>query len=636
MIQHRVCSPEELRVMVKEEAIHLRCLKDVNDAFMEVRFSWDEMAGASAYILLPACCYKGNQFRCLPKGYPPLFTPEEAAVDMEPTITDVPRLQPDGSGRIEVTTGDVSVPCIAVFCPEKRKAVFLYTVQQVNGHNLGLCYERGAMSIQYPHHRREVYRWPHMQKKEEKGIRFYAGQEVSIPFLLYEIPCHSMEDFYDFFFRHRKCMGMDAERPVPVDWKEQFAIQKDKFNALNWSCAGEFYGSDVIGASKYTWQPGWVGGAITTYPLMKLGGPLEWERSVKTLEHLFRTQAPSGFFCERTDEAGNILDIGFDYPGTEQWHLIRKSGDVLFYLFRHFQLFRQNKVPIPQKFLQGARKTADAFVKLMETYGQLGQFVDLQTGEIVVGGSTCGAIVPAALAEAYRFFGTETYLNAAKRIAKLYYERDALQGYTTGGPEEILQSPDSESAFALLESMVALYDVTGETEWLERAEYMAAFSSSWVVAYNYTFPPESEFYRLKMKTVGTVFANVQNKHSAPGICTLSAKSLYRLYCWTGNPMYLELCKDITLTVGQYMSTGQRPILSWDVPKDASLCQGGEQTVEREPLPPGYICERVNMSDWEGERCVGGVFNGSCWCETSHLLAMADLFSEKEVREKAGL
>ena len=46
-------------------------------------------------------------------------------------------------------------------------------------------------------------------------------------------------------------------------------------------------------------------------------------------------------------------------------------------------------------------------------------------------------------------------------------------------------------------------------------------------------------------------------------------------------------------------------------------------VEREKLPQGYICERVNLSDWESERCIGGVFNGSCWAETSNLLVLAE-------------
>ena len=89
-------------------------------------------------------------------------------------------------------------------------------------------------------------------------------------------------------------------------------------------------------------------------------------------------------------------------------------------------------------------------------------------------------------------------------------------------------------------------------------------------------------------------------------------------------MYLELAKDVTLTVSQYMSTEKRPIYSWDVPKDASLLNDDSLRAEPEKLPSGFICERVNMSDWESERCIGGVFNGSCWAETSNLLVLAEV------------
>ena len=51
-----------------------------------------------------------------------------------------------------------------------------------------------------------------------------------------------------------------------------------------------------------------------------------------------------------------------------------------------------------------------------------------------------------------------------------------------------------------------------------------------------------------MKTVGCVFANLQNKHAAPGICTLSGMALWKLYRWTGNDAYLELLRDIVASI----------------------------------------------------------------------------------------
>jgi hypothetical protein len=42
------------------------------------------------------------------------------------------------------------------------------------------------------------------------------------------------------------------------------------------------------------------------------------------------------------------------------------------------------------------------------------------------------------------------------------------------------------------------------------------------------------------------------------------------------------------------------------------------------MRPGYICERVNFSDWEGREHIGGALFGSCWPEVSLLLSAAEL------------
>lgn len=595
---------------------------DLKNEYLELTFVPDIKCTGREYVLFPACCYKGNQFTSLKKNYPPMFTEEEAGVEQETIITDVPRLEKDGSGSIQVTTGDVSVPCVGLYSAEEKKAVFVYTIQQIDGVNLGLSYEKGRIGITYPHMRKEqIYRWPFMQNKSDRGMDFAKGQILKIPYKLIERQCYDIEEFYRIFFENRKCMGMDCKRPFVLPYEEQARIQIDKFNQMNWREEGGFYGVGTVEEPGQMWQLGWVGGGMSSYALMKLGGPLEWKRGIRTLEHIFHTQLESGLFIDECDSTGKA-----DREGTsasEKWHLIRRSGDALYFLMKHFRLMQERNTKIPEEFLEGTRRLSDALVNMWKKYGQFGQFVNRETGEIVVGGSASGSLIPGALASAYQFFSENHYLEAAKESGEMFYRQFARKGYTTGGPGEILQCPDSESAFALLESFVVLYEVTEEEKWLGYSTYMADFCSSWVVSYNYKFPAGSEFARLKMKTVGSVFANVQNKHSAPGICTLSGDSLLKVYKWTKEPLYLELAKDIALTPSQYMSTEERPIYSWDVPKDASLLEDDTIKAEREKLPQGYICERVNLSDWESERCIGGVFNGSCWAETSNLLVLAE-------------
>ncbi len=562
----------------------------------------------SEYVLFPACVYNGNRFNVLKREYPPMFSPGEAMIDMPVTITDVPRLERDGGGRIQVTTGDVSIPCVGVYNKRTGKSVIVYTVQHIDGENLGLAYEKGLISITYPALREKVYRANRMTVNADT----YNDIDCDIPYKVIEFDCESMEKFYHNYFMNRKCMGMDDSRAVVLPYKTQFRILKDKFNSMNWCEEGKYYDINTKGM----WQPGWCGGAMAGYPLMKLGGKPERYRAVKTLEHLFANQAPSGLFYGFSKDRND----GFSVSGTENWVLVRKSADCLYFLFKYFELM--DSVPI--EFIEGTRRTADCFVNLWNKYGQFGQFIDCDSGDIVVGGSTSGAIIPAGLSAAYKYFNDERYLSVAIESAGMMYERDALKGYTTGGPGEILQCPDSESAFALLESLVVLYEETCEDKWLEYAKFMAHQCSSWVVGYNYKFPETSEFSRLGMKTNGSVFANVQNKHSAPGICTLSAISLMKLHEWTKNELYLELYKDISLTMGQYMSTNERPIFSWDRIDESIDGKDTGKRPDKFRLPQGFINERVNMSDWEGYHRVGEVFYGSCWSEVSNLLTLAEI------------
>ena len=117
---------------------------------IDVKFHDDD------FIFVPAACYDGNRFRCLKKKYPPIFTPEEASLDMETCITDVPRLEIDGSGKIELTSGDPAVPCVGVYKRCENKGYLLFTVQEIGGKNIGIAYENGKMILTYPAKRDEL------------------------------------------------------------------------------------------------------------------------------------------------------------------------------------------------------------------------------------------------------------------------------------------------------------------------------------------------------------------------------------------------------------------------------------------------------------------------------------------------
>jgi hypothetical protein len=105
-----------------------------------------------------------------------------------------------------------------------------------------------------------------------------------------------------------------------------------------------------------------------------------------------------------------------------------------------------------------------------------------------------------------------------------------------------------------------------------------------------------------------VFANCQNKHSAPGFCTFSGSALLRLYLYTKNEKYLLTLIDIAHGITQYVSYPGREVYD----------------IEGNMLTYGQICERVSTSDWEGYDHIGEVSNYSCWCEVSAMLTYTDL------------
>lgn len=577
--------------------------QDVGEAFfeMDIKFpDWEE----DCYIMMPACAYNGNKFRRVMKDYPPKYQASEAGIDCEPLMTYVPALNPDGSGQIQVTSGDMATPCVGILNYKSKEAFFLFAEQEIKGKNLGFTVENRHICVSYPSNRELMYKScrPY-EKSEDSGVSVVTGEKIESAFKIFTFKCEGIPEFYSQFFNLRKCL-LKSPRADFLYTKKLWDTMETHFNERNWH-HGQYYAEIVE-----KWQCGWTGGGMSTYPLLKYGKEISKERARKTLDYLTSHQAPSGFYYGLIKE-GVVVDDSNNTPGMEGLHLIRKSGDALYFLFKNFTVAD----PKPE-WVESAVKCSDAFVNLYEKYGDFGHFVHNDTGDMMVGRSFSGGIVPGALAKAYEYFGNEKYFEIAEKSLEKYYDDFVKSGVTYGGPGDALAAPDSESAFALLESLVALYEVTENKIWLDRAETLAMYCSSWVVSYKYHFPETSEFGRLGINTVGSVFANVQNKHSSPGICTASGDCLLKLYRYTKKQEYLDLIKDIAYFIPQCVSTETRPIYSWHD--------------EPQKLPAGYICERVNMSDWESYKCIGGVFNCSCWCETSLILSFAELMTEKEM------
>lgn len=597
---------------------------------VSVDLEFDEWA-ASNYVLLPGAVYNGNRFRARRTAYPPLLPPEDRRPDLPITINDVPRLEMGpGDSRIEESTGDLATPAIGFYSPRTHSAFWLLTEQRCRLGNLGLFVEesedrqRAVIRVIAPAVRELRPSINGRVPSADRGAKWNQGDELTLHLRLAFFDAPKLQALFDRFADIRKDLssapGSRQDRPAPaphvLPFSQAWEILEDKFNRQNWNEAAGLYGlgGDAnSGNMNSIWQLGWVGGGQSTQALLFCGKELSRLRARRTLETvLTRSQARSGFFYTLGDGQHWYSD-GFTQPFADHLMLIRKNADALYFFLKQFALLKQQGQSVPRTWEDAVRRQADAFVQLWKRYGQFGQFVNIETGEIVIGATTSAAIVPAALALASRYYDAPAYMEVAKAAARLFYKRDVIAGVTTGGPSEALQSPDYESAYHLVESFAVLHELTGEQEWLNAAEEMARQFSTWIVSYDYEFPSDSTFAKLAMRTTGAGWANAQNRHAAPALCTASGDALLRLFRATGNRFYLELLRDIAHGIPQYMSRADRPVPAWAAGK---LCDQA----------PGWICERIQMSDWETPAVpVGEIYPGSSsWAETALMLTWIEV------------
>ena len=578
-------------------------------ASVSMGFRFDDWSKDN-YVFIPGAAYNGNRFRCLPVEYAPVFPPEDRRPDVPLTITDVPRLNLNqGTSQIELLSSSTTCPAVGIYMPKRKKAILFLFPDRSGLGQTGITIQESfdrkeaVLVLSAPGIRRLQYSGMHLNPSSDKGAMFLAGEKVEMKCRVYEFEAKGPTDLLETFMRHRKEMVENNHQrqttPYSVALKDEIDLQND----LRWFELGGYFKNGNGDSPFGHIQLGWVGGLMSTYPILKQGSEPGRSRALTSINTtLMRLAAPSGFLYGMYKNGTLYGDNFDDNLKKPEIAMVRKNGDGLYYLLKQMAILPKGDVR--PEWTVSARKWADAFVVMWNRYHQFGQLVNVKTGDISVGGSTAGAIVPAALTLASKTLCDPKYLKVAEESVRMMCRRDLDKGYTTGGPGEILQCPDSESAFGLLESLTVLYQATGKREWLTEARKAAALCSSWVMAYDFPFPKRSELGRVDARSTGAVWASIQNKHAAPGICSASGDCLLTLYRATGDPIYLDLLQDIAHNILEFMSRKDRPI-----------------GTNRD----GYVNERVNTSDWEGSGGVGAVGDSSVsWCEVAIMLTCTDL------------
>lgn len=584
----------------------------IDNTAVSVQMSFKDWS-VNNYVLMPAAVYNGNRVESRKVSYPPFINdPRDTGVTKPQLISDVPRLNiHDGPSRIQQRTGDMSTPAIGFYAPSTKKSFWMLTPQATRLGDSGIDIEetadRDEAKISYTAPVvREKYRYSIADthtKSTDMGATFNAGDSVILSFRIYNDDCNNIQGLFDQFTRIRNdVIPHSSAEPAIRSFSNTFAIQQEKYNRYNFEPKFGYYSVGLRENASQDWQIGWTGGMISTYPLLYDGNDTSVQNVIRNFDWLFPNGiATSGYFWDTGEKGNKWMGIFPDKPIGKDLHLVRKTGDGLYYCLKQFSLMEKKGITVKQPWADGCKRVADALVKTWNTYHQFGQFVNNETGQIVIGGSVSGGILPGALVLASRYYNDATYLNVAKVAAADYYENYVKKGTIYGGPGEAMQNFDSESTAGLLESYTILYEETQDEKWLQAAADVARQLSTWVTSYNYPFPTDSDLGLINAHTTGTVWANTQNKHAAPGICTHSGVSLLKLYRATGDRFYLELLKDIAHAIPQYLSTTETPIRK---------------------LKNGWINERVSLTDWlEG---IGQVFEGSTWSEVSMMLTSIEI------------
>ncbi len=574
--------------------------------------SWD----SANYVFAPSMVYDGNRFEIVDVPYSP-FWPDAShyAVDKPITITKQTQLHRDGSpAKIEIDTYGVSTPSLG-WCSSKgtglSKGFLLFLPADNELGAYGLTIEENgpareaSLTVTTPRHRSKI---PNIIgfREGDPARNWKAGDRVTLRVRLWFFEAPRLQTLFDRYAEGRKDFG-DRESLRALPFSEAARMVREKVNALNWDERLGYYrhGIDPTSTKAYDWwQLGWCTGGLTTLPMIVQGDDTSKARALRNLDFMF-TGSPVENGLWRAHHDGTKFNNEDPRPPRPGYLVsVRRFSDALYFGIKQILMLEARGETVPETWKTSAKNLADALVTIFRRYGQVGQHLDIRTAEIGIGGSTAAGVLPAGLLLAAKLFGEKSYREAACDLGRQLVRDWIERGLTTGGPCDMLTAPDSESCFALLVSLVDLYEATNDPFWSVAASDLTRQFATWVTSYDFTYPPESPLGKVEAPSNGSVWANIQNKHAAPAICNFSGESLFRLWRDTGDELALDLIRDIAGNITNYVSREGHQIGT---------------------MQPGMMCERVNLSDWEGQEGVGGnIFGSTIWVETALMLTVAEL------------
>jgi len=162
----------------------------------------------------------------------------------------------------------------------------------------------------------------------DRGADFNAGDAVELRLRLYFFTCPRLQGLFDRFVNVRKDLAGEIILQHQIPFYSSWKILEEKYNRDNWDEKFGYYSVGLRDDSLYShWQIGWVGGLMSTYPLLAEGTPLSRGRALRAFDFVFSGgQDHSGFF-HGCGKDGNWFGDNYD-DVKKKWLLIRKNSDA--------------------------------------------------------------------------------------------------------------------------------------------------------------------------------------------------------------------------------------------------------------------------------------------------------------------
>lgn len=529
-----------------------RDMKDAGVAVAFDRYGWT----SDNYVMIPSSVYNGNRQRIVNRSYATgLDKTDYNRKDLALTSNPIPQLSPEfgAPSRLEINVSNAATPAMTMLERGKKSGTILLTDQGIEWDKQLLDHaliveetpDRSIASfvVSAPGVRERKPEFIGFSKSPDQGIQVKKGDRIVIRVTEITFPCEDVPVLLARFMKDRKLhtAGEAPRNLMPMSEVLTRMVRNidDRYYVGDqW----EYYCPENADWISY----GWIGGLMNTYPMLALGDEDHLRKVKNTFDFgLPRAKGKSGYYYDVLGSDGKVLyrDAAVNNPGIG---LTRKNGDVLYWMVKQFMLLKeQGKANvIDAGWETNVRLLADAFVNTWKKQGTWGNYLDVETGNVAVYNTTSGAMAVAGLALASGYYNNPAYMEVACEAAADYYDNFALVGFTSGGCGDILQNADSETAVALLTSLMTLYEITGKEQYLKQAGDLANLCATWTVSFPYRLPEDTPLAKLGANLTGAVWASTQNKHGAPGFCTQSGDALFKLYRSTGDTSYAELLRDV--------------------------------------------------------------------------------------------